>query len=203
MKEIRKLGLILFAICAVAAALLAMTNAVTAPKIAENAAKNEIEAKQIVLPDGKDFEDMDEAEMKTLFEKDGAENLKNVLSVSTATAEGNVVGYAIKVAVAGFGGDITMLVGIDNTGKLIGYNILSHSETAGLGVKIAVDPFYGQVTGKTAVSPLSIVKGEIKNETQVQAVTGATISSKAAALGINSAFDAYNALSSAQDSEVK
>ncbi len=202
MKEIRKMGVLLFVICAVAAALLAMTNAVTAPKIAENAEKKEVEAKQMVLPAGREFQEMDEAEMRTLFEKADSENLKNVIAVNKAMADGELVGYTIKVAVAGFGGEITMLVGIDHTGKLLGYNILSHEETAGLGDKIAVDPFYGQMVGKTSATPLSVVKGEIKNDGQVQAVTGATISSKAAISAINSAFDAYNVLSDTQNSEV-
>lgn len=203
MKEIRKLGVILFAICAIAAALLAMTNAVTAPKIAQNAAENEIEAQQIVLPAGKEFKELDKAEMTTLFEKNGAESLKNVVAVSTAMTDGNVVGYAFKVVVSGFGGDITMLVGIDSEGKLSKYNVLSHTETAGLGDKIATEPFSGQFTGKAAAVPLSVVKSAAKNDSQVQAITGATISSRAATVAINSAFDAYNALVGAQSSEVK
>lgn len=118
MKNIVKLGLILFIICVVAAGLLALTNGVTAPIIAQSKLQEEIAAKQEVLPQGKEFKDMDSNEMIKLFEKSSNENLNNIIQISMATADNKFAGMVIKTSVKGFGGDIIMLVGIDSNAKI-------------------------------------------------------------------------------------
>lgn len=192
MKNIIKLGLILFVICVAAAGLLALTNGVTAPIIAQGKLQEEITAKQEVLPQGKEFKDMDTNEMIKLFEKSSSENLGNIIQISTATSDGNFAGMVIKTSVKGFGGDIIIVVGIDLNAEITTYRVLSHSETPGLGEKINDESFINQYSGKSAGKNFIIVKRNVQKENEVQAITGATISSKAVALAINSAIDAYN-----------
>ncbi len=192
MKNIVKLGLILFIICVVAAGLLALTNGVTAPIITQGKLQEEIAAKQEVLPQGEEFKDMDLNKMTALFEKFSNENLSNVTQISTATSGGQFAGMVIKTSVKGFGGDIVILIGIDSNAKITTYRVLSHSETPGLGEKIKNESFINQFSAKSADENLAVVKRSVQKENEIQAITGATISSKAVTLAINSAIDAYN-----------
>ncbi len=114
------------------------------------------------------------------------------LEVYTATTAGEVVGYAINTAtMKGFSGLFRLMVGLDTDGKIINVNVLSHSETPGLGSKMADE----------GNSLLSSVKdkniGEInwamtKNGGDIEALTAATISSVAYADAIERAQRAYN-----------
>ena len=96
-------------------------------------------------------------------------------------------GYAVQVAPAGFGGTITMMVGVDFEGNVLGIDIVSHAETAGLGDTAASDNAKGQAfrnqfvgqTGELAVS---------KDGGTIDAITSATITSRAVTTGINAAI---------------
>jgi len=190
--EIVKLGVILFVICLIAAGLLAVTNGITAPIIAQSKLQNEIEAKQAILPQAEDFKNMDNSQMQELFKNSESENLNNIKQITTATANGKFAGLVIKTSVKGFSGDIEMLIGIDSNGSIVSYKVLTSSETAGLGDKIASDSFIDQFANKKTDEKLLVVKREAQQDNEIQALTGATISSKAAALAVNSAAEAYN-----------
>ena len=168
-KEFIKLAGILCAITFVAALLLAGVNKITSPKIAaaaEEAAKEAME--QLIPADNYDpAEDMDD--------------------VYVATKEGEIVGYCVNVTVTGFGGDVKMMVGLDFAGTVKGIEILSHSETAGLGAKADTDEFKDRFKDKSPA--LSVVKTPTENASEVQAITGATITSKAVAEGVKKAYD--------------
>ena len=202
-KDIIKLGLILFIICVVAAGLLALTNSVTAPIIAKNQLQSEIQAKQAVLPQGKEFKDMDSAKMAELFKNANNDKLNNIVQISIATADNKFVGMIIKTSVTGFKGNIEMLIGIDAQGKITSYRVLSHSETPGLGDKITGEKFSSQFAGKSTNESLIVVKKAAQKSNEIQAITGATISSKAATLAINSAFDAYNVVKNSGEGGIK
>ena len=75
-----------------------------------------------------------------------------------------------------------MMVGIDSNAAVQGIEILSHGETAGLGAKITEEKFKSQFRDKNPV--LEVVKNETDNPNQITAITGATISSRAIAAGI-------------------
>ena len=162
----------LFLITAVVAALLACVNAVTAPVIEElNAAKTQ-EAISAVLPGGFDTEITDFTDESGIVSKvyQGAN------------------GYAVEVGPGGFDNTITMMVGVDNEGKVLGISIVSHTETAGLGAVAAAetpkgiafrDQFVGQ-TGSVSVT---------KDGGTMDAITGATITSRAICVGVNAALD--------------
>ena len=162
----------LFLIAAVVAAALAGVNGITAPVIEElNAAKTQ-EAISAVLPGGFDTEITDYADASGIVSKiyQGAN------------------GYAVEVGPGGFDNTITMMVGIDNEGKVLGISIVSHTETSGLGAVAAAgtpagiafrDQFVG-TSGSVSVT---------KDGGEINAITSATITSRAICVGVNAALD--------------
>ena len=170
--EIIKVALILFAITAVAAAILASVNSVTAPVIAENEREAQEIAMKAVLPDATTFDKV---------EYTPGEN-STVSEIYSSDA-----GYAVKVAPKGYGGAISMIVGVDNDLKVTGVEIISQSETAGLGAKCTDSAFKAQFTGKT--ENIIVTKNGAK-ENEIDAISSATITSKAVTKGVNEAIDA-------------
>ena len=162
----------LLLICAVVAAALAGVNAVTAPIIAElNAAKTQ-EAISTVLPGGYDSEIAD---------------FTDATGLVTKVYQGEA-GYAVEVGPTGFDNTITMMVGIDNDGKVLGISVVSHTETAGLGA-VAADStpkgiaFREQFVGQSGAVSVT------KDGGTMDAITGATITSRAICVGVNAALD--------------
>lgn len=101
--------------------------------------------------------------------------------VYLAVKEGKLYGYCISVVSQGYGGEISMMVGIDSTGDVVGVKIISMSETAGVGSKTKNDSFLDQYKGG---------KGPFTVGDNVDGISGATISSKAVTAGVNSATSA-------------
>ena len=162
----------LLLITAVVAAALAGVNAVTAPVIAELNAAATQEAISAVLPGGFDSEIADYADATGLVSKvyQGAN------------------GYAVEVGPSGFDNTITMMVGVDNEGKVLGISIVSHTETAGLGAVADADTpkgiaFRDQFVG--ASGSVSVTK----DGGTMDAITGATITSRAICVGVNAALE--------------
>lgn len=100
---------------------------------------------------------------------------------------GRKIGYAFRVSPAGYGGAIDMVVGIDTKGKVAGIKILSMRETPLLGMRASEPGFLRQFTGKTFRDPLLAKK-------DIDAVTGATITSQAVANGVKQALAKYRGL---------
>lgn len=105
----------------------------------------------------------------------------------TAEKDGSVVAYIVPAESKGYGGAIKMLVAVSTDGAVIDYSITSANETPGLGSKAAEDDFRSQFFGKTS-DALTVVK-DATNTENIQAITGATISSKAVTKGIKEAVD--------------
>ncbi len=102
-------------------------------------------------------------------------------------------GYAVEVNPAGFGGTITLMVGIDNEGKVVKIKTVSQTETAGLGAIIAAktakgDAFRNEFVGASGSVAVTKEGGEI------DAITGATITSSAVCAGVNAALDCVDNL---------
>lgn len=87
-----------------------------------------------------------------------------------------------------------MLTGVSTDGKVTGISILSQSETAGLGAKSTDPAFSGQYKGLSAEEDVTVVKGQSASGNQIEAITGATITSKAVTLGVNAADAAAKVL---------
>lgn len=103
-------------------------------------------------------------------------------------ASGNTAGYVINVTShEGYGGDISISVGICNDGTVLGVEILSISETAGLGMKAKEDTFRNQFAGKN-VAQFSYTKQEITSDFEIEALSGATITTNAVTNAVNGAL---------------
>ena len=104
-------------------------------------------------------------------------------------AEGKLIGLAIPISDAkGYSGEIKMMIGLDSEGKVIRISLLEHKETPGLGDAIGKDKFLGPLLGQDAKSVVWKVK---KDKGDIDAVTAATISSRAALRAISSAFPIF------------
>ena len=163
--------------------MLAFTNSITKEKIAENTKKEQDAAKKDVLAEASIFEDINytDAVVKAVF--------------CGKSENGETVGFCVNVTPNGYGGAIDMMVGITADRKLSGINVVSNSETAGLGARCKDSEFSTQFTGKNM--PLSVIKNGTPKDDEIASITGATITSKAVVSGVNAAFDAINKLGGA------
>ena len=171
--EIVKTAAILFIITAISAGLLAFINSVTSPIIEKNNTIKQVQAMNKVLPDA-NF--------------DVVENLVTDKMDKTVTAvykDKDNAGYAGMVSPIGYGGEISMVVGVLNDGTVSGVDIISQSETAGLGAKCTNDEFISQYIGLN--EGVSVSKGNAKDN-QINAISSATITSKAVTSGVNTAI---------------
>ena len=107
-------------------------------------------------------------------------------------AQGNDLGAAVESTTMGFGGDLKVLVGFDTKGTILGYTLLEHAETPGLGAKADQwfqDNMKGDIVGENPAEPLTVSK----DGGQVDAITASTITSRAFLLAVNNAYKAYKA----------
>lgn len=185
-KEILIPAVSLLLICAVVTALLGLTNSVTAPQIEKLALETQEAAKKEVLPNAASFSD----EKQT--EKDG-EMYPYFEGLSDS---GETIGYVFQTAAKGYGGDIVVMVGVLSDGTVAGVSILSISETAGLGMNAKNASFLQQFVGKSGT--IGVQKNG-SSDTEIQALTGATITSKAMASAVNQALALYETVGGAQN----
>lgn len=110
------------------------------------------------------------------------------------------IGAAVESTVKGFGGNLKILVGFNTSGKILGYTILEHSETPGLGAK--VDKWFqndgkGCIVGKNPRTDVLLVKKDTRKsdnrQGEVDAITASTITSRAFLRAVNNAYNAYTA----------
>ena len=185
-KDMFKLGLNLLIISAVAALLLALTNSVTASTIAQRNEQANAEARKLVLESAQDFEEV--KDVKT----DNSKGVEVSEIYEAKDASGNTVGYTLKVLPSGYGGTIELMVGIDFAkGQVSGINVVSNSETAGLGAKSTDPEFSDQYKGKP-LEELSVLKNGTPGDTEIKAISGATITSTAVTNGVDAAIEVYN-----------
>ena len=110
-----------------------------------------------------------------------------IKEVNRGSANGETVGYNITVTPKGYGGLIEMVVGISDEGRLTDIKILSHTETPGLGAKAADPAFSGQFHEKI-VEKIVVTTTPPAADNEIQAISGATITSEAVASGVNAAL---------------
>lgn len=170
-----RLSLTLLIITAVVAAALAGVNAITAPVIAQIKAEKIQAAIAEVLPGATGVEEIAFTDDSGLVQK-----------VYMAGEDSPVSGYVVEVVPAGFGGGITMMVGVRD-GAVSGISVVSHAETAGLGSVAAEanskgEAFRGQFVGMSGTLAVD------KDGGQVDSITSATITSRAITVGVNAAL---------------
>ena len=166
-----RLGLSLFTITAVAALVQALVNAVTADTIAERAAAQRQAAMVSVSPGATVFSEL-------YSEDDTVDGITGAYNGTT------FVGYCVEVSPNGFGGAISLMVGVDAGGSVTGVVILDHSETPGLGARADSSEFLSQYIGKSGAVTVN------DGGNAINAISGATITSKAVTSGVNTALTA-------------
>lgn len=173
MKETLHLILILTIICAVSSALLAAVYNMTKDPIAASLELRTAGAVVKVMPEG-----VSQPEKKVVGDE----------TFFVSKKDGKIAAVAVEGRSAnGYGGAITLMVGLGTDGKLVNYQTLSASETPGLGTKIADDSFLGPIRGR----PLKTDWRVKKDGGEVDAITAATISSRAALECIRDAIAKY------------
>lgn len=174
-KEVGVPAIVLFLIAAICTAILAVTNNVTLPKIEENNRQAEIKSRQLVCAAADSFSDEKTAGDKTYVE--------------ALDKDGKVIGYVFTTESAkGYGGEIKIMTGVSADGKVTGIEILSIEETAGLGMNAKKDTFRNQYVGSSGL--FNVVKSN-PGENEIQALTGATITSNAVTEAVNEAMEIY------------
>lgn len=179
MNKILKLTFILFLVCAITAGVLGVINEVTYDRIQEqNRIKTERAYAAVLASDG--YEEVS-------FDKEAFPTIDNVNKCS------NGAGYVVTTTFSGAQGRITMAVGVDNEYKCTGISIISHAETSGLGANAASASEIGvnwraQFVGEGADIAITKAGGNI------DALTGATITSKAITNATAAAINAVQSL---------
>lgn len=163
--------IVLVCICLVVTLALAGTYSVANPKILENQQKAADEARMQVLPEGDSF-----------TQYDG----KLVDGVIDCYMADNKAGMAITAGYKGFGGTVEVMIGINADGAITGVTVTNHGETPGLGTKAMTEEYLSQYQTVTEV-----VGGHIKNDSNIDAITGATISSNAIYCSVAEALEQF------------
>ena len=160
---------VLAVICLVTSLLLAVTNSFTAPVIEENERRVAQAAYHELLPTAETFDTVE------------GWTTPNVLEIVTDPASGS---YVIKAQGQGFGGMVPVIVAFGSDGNIIAVKFLENSETKGYGSRLYEQPEWAsQFTGMPA---------ENFAISDIDALSGATISTKGAVAGINAAIDGFN-----------
>ncbi len=188
MKETLTLTIKLLLICAIVTGLLAFVNTVTDPIIAANNQKNFEKTMAEVLPDAGDFTKV------TLKNFTPSESGVVLDSIYQSESGGFV---ASTVCSEGYGGDISIMVGVYPDGIISRVKIMSMSETPGLGAKSTNPEFIDQYQGLQG--GISVVKNAKPEGNQIAAISGATITSKAVTKAVNAALEAANTVQKGGD----
>lgn len=177
----------------VAGLALGVVQDITADPIAQQEAKAKQEAYKAVFADADSFEVVEE-ETETLqayLDENGygAQSINETMLAKDAS--GNELGYAFTVTTSeGYGGDIQFAMGIRDDGTLNGISILSISETAGLGMRANTDAFKDQFKDKN-VEKFEYTKTGAVSDEQIDALSGATITTNAMTNGVNAGLCAF------------
>ena len=186
MKETMKLIVRLFLITAIAGFVLAFVNSFTSPIIQERERKQYEMALKEVFKDAEKFDKLQDDKLLPIKEK-----IKNIENIEVAKQGDKTLEYVFKtLGKNGYGGDISMLMAVKLEDKsIVGFKVLKHSETPGLGSRVATAEYAKSVVGNKATEHL------VRNlnptaDNDIQAITGTTISVKAVLNGLNAGVDA-------------
>ncbi|MDD3242900.1 MAG: RnfABCDGE type electron transport complex subunit G [Eubacteriales bacterium] len=174
MRNVARLGLRLLLIALVAGVLLGVTDYFTRGPIKTQELARAEQARKDAFAAADSFELLTDAALSG-----------DVKEIYQAKKAGMSAGYVVSVAPKGYGGAITMTVGVDPSGTVVGVIIGSNSETPGLGKRASEPSFYNQYVGKSGTFSL-----KDDGNTKIDGLTGATISSRAVTSGVNQAVEA-------------
>lgn len=187
--SIVKPTLVLFVVCAVITGALAYVNGITKDIIL---ARTEQEQEQFRK------EVMNEADKFVKIEPEGLPD--KIAGVYEAyNKEGTVAGYVINVVTKGYGGAMSLTVGINTDGQVTGVIIGDNNETPGLGSKAKEPGFTDQFKEVTVNDSLNVVKQTKKSSDEIQAISGATITSRAVTEGVQAALDSVKSITGGEN----
>lgn len=183
-------AMILFAITLISGVLLGGVYEMTASVIAAKQEEENLKTYQSVYMDAAGFKANEELTEKAQAADLSAYDKVSVSEIMNATdASGNVIGHlVISTSKAGYGGAVTLSVGVTNEGEITGIGFIEINETPGLGMKAQDDEFKGQFAGKNAPQ-LNLVKGGgASGDDEINAISGATVTSNAVTNAVNAAL---------------
>ncbi len=180
--------LVLTGVAVIMGGILAYVNHLTEGPISDQKAKALADGIKAVMA----CDELVVAKTDTVKQNDPKGKELTYIIYQTKDAKGTDLGAAVESTTGGFGGDLKVLVGFDQEGKILGYTLLEHAETPGLGAK--ADLWFqkgqkGDIIGKSPAEPLTVSK----DGGQVDAITASTITSRAFLLAVNNAYNAYKA----------
>lgn len=176
MGKMIKPGLFLLLVTVIAAVVLAFVFRVTAAPIAEQEKLAKETAMKAVLPTADSF--------NTLETKD-----ETITTCAEGITGSDVSGYVVGTYTKGYSGDVNVMVGFDLDGAITGVEIVSQTETPGLGANCVNPEFRDQYIGDTVENV--VVKAPPKEDSEIEAMTSSTITSKAVTLAVNNARTYY------------
>ena len=180
--------LVLTGVAVVMGGILALVNHLTEGPIAQQKEKTLADGIKAVMV----CDDLVVTKTDTVKQNDAKGKELTYIIYQTQDKAGKDLGAAVESTTGGFGGALKVLVGFDADGKILGYTLLEHAETPGLGAK--ADKWFqkgekGDIIGKVPAEPLTVSK----DGGQVDAITASTITSRAFLLAVNNAYNAYKA----------
>lgn len=173
MKDIGKMGGILFIIAVICSGLVGFASEITKEPIARQQLEAKNAAMQEVLPEADSFAEGTSSDV--------------VEEVQIGKKNGEMVGYAVRVTSKGYAAPIEIMVGISNDGVVQGIKILASAETPGLGDNASDPSFTDQF--KEKVTRLKVSTGGAVADDEVTTITGATVTSVAVTEGVNKAIE--------------
>jgi electron transport complex protein RnfG len=186
--SVANMVLVLTGVAVITGGILAFVNHATEGPIAQQKEKALADGIKAVMGGGELFV----AKTDTVRQNDSKGKELTYIIYQTQDAQKKDLGAAVESTTGGFGGDLKVLVGFDPQGNILGYTLLEHAETPGLGAK--ADKWFqkgekGDIIGKNPKDALVVTKDGGK----VDAITASTITSRAFLLAVNNAYKAYKA----------
>ncbi len=181
LKQILLPAISLFLICLVCSALLAFTNITTKDEILKRQEDSENASKNAVVQGADGFSE------NMTVNVDG----EDYAYYEAYDKDKKIIGYIFTTSSKGYGGEVRIVTGISPDGLVLGVVPVLLNETPGLGMKTASEDYLNQYVGKS--ESIGVVKSNPKENT-IQAISGATISSRAVTEAVNTAFKVYNAI---------
>ena len=178
----------------IAGVALGGVQGITAEPIAQQRQLAKDEAYKAVFEEADSFETIvaeEDPQIEAFLDESGypSQNIDEV--VQAKDSSGSPIGYAFTVTTSeGYGGDIQFAMGVKDDNTLNGISILSIAETAGLGMKADTDEFKGQFAGKN-VEKFEYTKSGATDDSQIDALSGATITTNAMVNGVNAGLCAF------------
>ena len=180
MNYIVKPAATLFITAVITIAALSVAYNLTLEPIERQARRTQEAAMRAVLPQASDFREL------------AAEKSGSITAVFEGLSGGELIGYVIELSPTGYGGTITVMVGISaQDEKITGMRVLRHSETPGLGALAAREAFYRRFDNRPLV-PLAVVRSS-PGEHEISAITSSTITTKAITNAVNEAIAWFQA----------